>query len=260
MTQAVLSASGVCKSFGGVAAVDDVGFDLRQGELHAIIGPNGAGKTTFLSLLTGELRADHGRITLLGEDISALSFRQRAQHGMARTFQVTSVFEDLTVQENMLLAVQSHQDHAYRFWEPAEREQAMNTTARAGLANAGLLDRSTAPAAFLSHGERRALELAMALAAKPRVLLLDEPMAGVGTLEAAGVVERWRQLKGEIAIVLIEHDMQAVFSLADRITVLAQGRVVACGAPAEISADPAVQAVYLGADSETEMAALGGTV
>ncbi|GAA4332562.1 ABC transporter ATP-binding protein [Pigmentiphaga soli] len=246
----VLEARGVCKSFGGLSAVDGVDMTVGEGELHAIIGPNGAGKTTFLSLLSGELRADRGQIRLLGEDVAGLAMHERARRGLARTFQVTSVFEDLSVLDNMLLAAQARERHAYRFWTPAAADLALRDEALAGLRDVGLAERAAAAAAILSHGERRALELAMAVAARPAILLLDEPMAGIGTKEAGQVVERLRGFKGRLTIVLIEHDMNAVFALADRITVLAQGRAIACGAPAAISADPAVQSVYLGDGAE----------
>jgi branched-chain amino acid transport system ATP-binding protein len=242
----ILEAVGLSKRFGGVSAVADVDLSVREGELHAVIGPNGAGKTTLLSLLSGELRADRGALRLLGTEVAALTLHERARLGIARTFQVSSVFEELSVLENMLLAAQSRQGSAYGLWAPAADDVALRDAALSGLREVGLVERLAVAAAVLSHGERRALEIAMALATQPKLLLLDEPMAGIGIHEAAEVVGRLQGLKGSVSIVLIEHDMNAVFALADRITVLAEGRVVASGTPAAIRANAAVQAVYLG--------------
>jgi branched-chain amino acid transport system ATP-binding protein len=247
----MLKVENLAKRFGGIVATDNLSLDVTQGELHAIIGPNGAGKTTLIAQLSGQLRADSGRINFAGDDITALPPHKRSLLGLARSFQITSLFLDLSVLDNVALAVQAHAGHSFHFWRNARKDEALRAPARAALERAGLADRADGPAAALSHGEHRQLELAMALAGQPRMLLLDEPMAGLGPEESARMVTMLRALKGELTILLVEHDMEAVFALADRITVLVYGRVIASGTPDDIRADAKVREAYLG---ETEKA------
>ena len=246
MVEPMLQTEGLAKRFGGVVATDDVTLGIAQGELHAIIGPNGAGKTTLISQLSSQLAPDAGRIRFAGQDISALPMHRRSRLGLARSFQITSLFLDLNVLDNVALVVQAHAGHSFRFWRDARSEPELREPARAALARVGLAAREALPASALSHGEHRQLELAMALAGKPRMLLLDEPMAGLGPEESARMVETLRALKKDLTILLIEHDMEAVFALADRITVLVYGRVIASGRPSEIRANLQVRDAYLG--------------
>jgi branched-chain amino acid transport system ATP-binding protein len=238
------------KRFGGVVASDDIVLDVSAGELHAVIGPNGAGKTTLIGQLTGEIAPDAGRILFAGRDITQLPTYRRSALGLARSFQITSLFPDFTALDNVALAVQAHSGHSFRFWHAARGEQALRRPARAALARVGLADRADQIVASLSHGEHRQLEIAMALATGPRMLLLDEPMAGMGPEESARMVALLRDLKREVTILLIEHDMEAVFALADRVTVLVYGRVIATGAPEAIRANEAVRQAYLGDSAE----------
>jgi branched-chain amino acid transport system ATP-binding protein len=249
MSEPLLKVDHLCKRFGGIVATDDLSLSVGEGELHAIIGPNGAGKTTLIAQLSGQLSADSGRIHFSGADITTLPMYRRSLLGLARSFQITSLFLDLSVLDNVALAVQAHAGHSFHFWRDARREPALRDPARAALARAGLSERADRPASLLSHGEHRQLELAMALAGSPRMLLLDEPMAGLGPEESARMVDILRALKGELTILLVEHDMEAVFALADRITVLVYGRAIASGTPADIRANAAVREAYLG---ETE--------
>jgi branched-chain amino acid transport system ATP-binding protein len=246
VTDALLRIEGLTKRFGGVVASDGVMLQVLAGELHAIIGPNGAGKTTLIGQLAGEITPDSGRIEFAGRDITALPVHSRSALGLARSFQITSLFRDFTALDNVALAVQAHAGHSFRFWRDVRTERDLRDPARATLARVGLEARADAVVASMSHGEQRQLELAMALASKPRLLLLDEPMAGLGPEESARMVEMLRELKRELTILLIEHDMEAVFALADRITVLVYGRVIASGAPAEIRANEEVRQAYLG--------------
>jgi branched-chain amino acid transport system ATP-binding protein len=246
MADALLQVEGLAKRFGGIVATDDVALSVQDGELHAVIGPNGAGKTTLIGQLSGQIPSDSGRIRFAGRDISALPMHQRSHLGLARSFQITSLFLDLSVLDNVALAVQAHAGHSFRFWRNARAEKELREPARAALAHVGLADRAERTASALSHGEHRLLELAMALAGTPRMLLLDEPMAGLGPEESARMVAMLRDLKKELSILLVEHDMEAVFALADRITVLVYGRVIASGEPADIRANPAVRDAYLG--------------
>jgi branched-chain amino acid transport system ATP-binding protein len=234
------------KRFGGVIASDDVTLSIPPGELHAIIGPNGAGKTTLIGQLTGELSSQSGRIRFAGEEITALPAWRRSLLGLARSFQITSLFPDFTALDNVALAVQAHAGHSFRFWRDARGEPELRQPARAALERAGLGPRADTLLANMSHGEHRQLEIAMALATKPRMLLLDEPMAGMGVEESARMVRLLRELKQEVTILLIEHDMDAVFALADRISVLVYGRIIASGEPAAIRANPDVRRAYLG--------------
>ena len=246
MSAPLLRVEKPAKRFGGIVATDDLALEVGTGDLHAIIGPNGAGKTTLIAQLSGQLRPDTGHIRFDGRDITALPMYKRNRRGLARSFQITSLFLDLSVLDNVALAVQAHAGHSFRFWGNARRDDALRGPARAALEQVGLIDRADRPAAALSHGEHRLLELAMALAGKPRMLLLDEPMAGLGPEESARMVEMLRALKAEFTILLVEHDMEAVFALADKITVLVYGRVIASGAPDDIRANQQVREAYLG--------------
>jgi branched-chain amino acid transport system ATP-binding protein len=234
------------KRFGGVLASAGISLDVPAGELHAIIGPNGAGKSTLIGQLVGEISPDGGRIFFNGRDITHLPTHRRSALGLARSFQITSLFLDFTVLDNVALAVQAHAGHSFRFWRPARSEAKLRQPARAALARVGLESRADVVCANLSHGEHRQLEIAMALATGPRMFLLDEPMAGMGPDESARMIALLRELKREQTILLIEHDMDAVFRLADRITVLVDGRVIASGAPDDIRSDAAVRQAYLG--------------
>jgi branched-chain amino acid transport system ATP-binding protein len=246
----LLQIDGLSKRFGGVIASDEITLAMPTGELHAIIGPNGAGKTTLIGELTGEITPDSGRIRFDGADITTLPVWRRSMLGLARSFQITSLFLDFTALDNVALAVQAHSGHSFRFWRDARSEPKLRGSARAALERVGLAGRADVLVANLSHGEHRQLEIAMALATRPRLLLLDEPMAGMGPEESARMVRTLRDLKQELTILLIEHDMEAVFALADRITVLVYGRVLATGAPAAIRADEEVRRAYLGAADE----------
>jgi branched-chain amino acid transport system ATP-binding protein len=250
VADALLQIDGLSKRFGGVIASDEITLTLPAGELHAIIGPNGAGKTTLIGELTGEIRPDSGRIRFDGVDITALPVWRRSMLGLARSFQITSLFLDFTALDNVALAVQAHSGHSFRFWRKARGNPELRDPARAALERVGLAGRADVLVANLSHGEHRQVEIAMALATRPRLLLLDEPMAGMGPEESARMVGLLRQLKQELTILLIEHDMEAVFALADRITVLVYGRVLATGTPAAIRADAEVRRAYLGAADE----------
>ncbi len=248
MSEVLLETRQIRKSFGALVATDGVDFDVREGETHAVIGPNGAGKTTFIKQLSGELRPDAGQIRFAGEDITALAVHKRTRQGLARSFQITSIYRDFSALDNVALAVQAHAGHSFRFWRPAREDRNLTDPALKCLQQVSLQDRAGVLAANLSHGEQRQLEIAMALATQPRLLLLDEPVAGMGTDESQRMVELLSALKGEKTIILVEHDMDAVFALADRISVLVYGRIVATGTPAEIRANQEVRAAYLGED------------
>ncbi|MBX9828549.1 MAG: ABC transporter ATP-binding protein [Xanthobacteraceae bacterium] len=246
MADTLLKVEGLTKRFGGVIASDNVVLDVAPGELHAIIGPNGAGKTTLIGQLAGEIVPDAGRIHFDGRDITALPVYDRSLIGLARSFQITSLFPNFTALQNVALAVQAHAGHSFHFWRDARTEAALREPARLALERVGIGHRAGAVVARMSHGEHRQIELAMALATGPRMLLLDEPMAGLGPDESARMVRTLRELKRELTILLIEHDMEAVFALADRITVLVYGRVIASGDPASIRANAEVRQAYLG--------------
>jgi branched-chain amino acid transport system ATP-binding protein len=246
VADALLKVEGLTKRFGGVVASDNVVLDVAPGELHAIIGPNGAGKTTLIGQLTGEIVPDGGRVHFEGRDITALPVYDRSLIGLARSFQITSLFPNFTALQNVALAVQAHAGHSFHFWRDARTEAALREPARAALERVGIGHRADAVVARMSHGEHRQIELAMALATRPRMLLLDEPMAGLGPDESARMVKTLRELKQELTILLVEHDMEAVFALADRITVLVYGRVIASGDPASIRANAEVRQAYLG--------------
>jgi branched-chain amino acid transport system ATP-binding protein len=242
----LIEIDGLTKRFGGVVASDNIVLAVPPGELHAIIGPNGAGKTTLIGQLSGEIAPDAGRIRFGGLDITALPTWQRSRLGLARSFQITSLFLDFTALDNVALAVQAHAGHSFRFWRNARVEPELREPARKALARVGLTGRADVIVANMSHGEHRQLEIAMALATGPRMLLLDEPMAGMGPEESLRMVATLRELKQELTILLIEHDMEAVFALADRITVLVYGRVIASGTPEAIRANADVRQAYLG--------------
>jgi branched-chain amino acid transport system ATP-binding protein len=242
----LLRVENLVKRFGGIVATDHVTLDVAQGELHAIIGPNGAGKTTLISQLTGQLLANSGSIRLGDQDITYVPAWRRSALGLARSFQITSLLLDFTAIDNVALAAQAHDGHSFRFWGNARKEARLRDAARAALERVGLAHRAEILVSRLSHGEQRELELAVALATRPRLLLLDEPMAGLGVSEAARMVKLLQELRREVTIVLVEHDMDAVFALADRITVLVYGRVIASGAPADIRQNEDVRRAYLG--------------
>ena len=250
MADAVLLIENLRKKFGGLVVTDGVTLEIRPGELHAVIGPNGAGKTTLIHQISGTLTPDDGRILLNGTDIMPLPPDDRAKLGLARSFQITSVLPRFSALENVALAVQARAGSSYRFFRPAAREAALNDAAMAALTEVSLDHRADIVAAHLSHGEKRALELAMALAMEPKLLLLDEPMAGTGPEESERIVAVLQRLKGRFAMLLVEHDMNAVFALADRISVLVYGRVLASGAPHEVRNDRAVTEAYLGEELE----------
>ncbi|MDE2198144.1 MAG: ABC transporter ATP-binding protein [Rhodospirillales bacterium] len=246
MAEALLELGGLIKRFGALLVTDEVSLAVRPGEIHAVIGPNGAGKTSLVQQISGILAPDGGRILLDGRDITALPPHRRARLGLARGFQITSVLAEFSVRENVALAAQAIAGSSFRFFRPAAGEAALNAAADAALDRVGLAARAADPAHRLSHGEKRQLELAMALAQHPRLLLLDEPLAGAGPDETARLVTLLDAMRGDCAILLVEHDMQAVFALADTVSVLAQGRLVASGPPAAIRADAAVRELYLG--------------
>jgi branched-chain amino acid transport system ATP-binding protein len=241
----MLEIRGLTKSFGALRATDGIDLDILEGETHAVIGPNGAGKTTFISQLAGDLRPDAGRIGFLGEDITRLPAHKRARLGLARSFQITSVYLDLSAVDNVALAVQARSGRT-GFWRSACNDRSLVEPAEEFLAQVGLAERKQMLASSLSHGEHRQLEVAMALATRPRLLLLDEPMAGMGGEESQRMIALLTTLKRSQTIVLVEHDMDAVFRLADRISVLVYGKVIATGAPEQIKANAEVRRAYLG--------------
>jgi branched-chain amino acid transport system ATP-binding protein len=247
--QSLLAISNLSKRFEGVLATDQVSLSVNEREVHALIGPNGAGKTSLLAQISGELRPDEGTIRFDGRDITRLPVHRRAPLGLARSFQISSIFPDMTVLGNVALAVQIIGGHSFRFWRPARTNPRLNTPAEAIVEQVGLGGRDDLLAAELSHGEQRQLEIAMALASRPRMLLLDEPMAGMGPEESRRLIELLGRLRGSVTILLVEHDMDAVFALADRITVLVYGRVIATGTPAEIRSNAEVREAYLGQGS-----------
>jgi branched-chain amino acid transport system ATP-binding protein len=245
----LLGVSGLIKRFGGLAATDGVDLDVREGELHAVIGPNGAGKTTLINQLSGELLPDAGTIEFAGREITALPVHLRALAGISRSYQITSVFPEFTAQQNVMLAALAHAGHSFRFWKSALRDPLLVASSRDAIEQVGLGGRAATPVSALAHGERRQLEIAMTLATKPKLLLLDEPMAGMAQHESSAMIELLSRLKGSYAILLVEHDMDAVFALADRISVLVYGRVIASGEPAFIRGNPEVREAYLGEES-----------
>jgi branched-chain amino acid transport system ATP-binding protein len=244
----ILAVRGLNKHFGGVFATDNIDFDVMPGELHAIIGPNGAGKTTFVAQLSGMLRSDSGSIVFNGHDVTSWPAPKRSHVGLARSFQITSIFKNFTTLENVALAVQAHDGHSFRFWRAARNDAGLIDPARRILERVGLGVRADVVAGNLAHGEQRQLEIAMAIATGPKLLLLDEPTAGMGPEDSQRMTKFLLGLKGDYSMVLIEHDMDAVFALADRITVLVYGRVIATGTPEKIRRNDEVRAAYLGED------------
>ena len=242
----LLAVSGLTKRFGGLTATDGIDLTVTAGEVHAVIGPNGAGKTTLINQLSGELVPDAGSIHFDGRDITAEPVYRRALMGIGRSYQITSVFPEFSVLRNVVLAAQAHAGHSFSFWRPVATETALTERAMSALTQAGLAAKAHVSVSTLAHGERRQLEIAMTLAGEPQLLLLDEPMAGMSLAESERLVQLLKSFKGRYGILLVEHDMDAVFKLADRISVLVYGRVIACGDPAAIRANPEVRAAYLG--------------
>ncbi len=249
MPDALLQVRSLSKTFGALRATDDIDLEVEEGETLAIIGPNGAGKTTLIGQLAGNLRPDTGRILFAGEDITALAAPRRARKGLARSFQITSVYPEFTALQNVALAVQAHSGHSFRFWREARSDPALIEPARRMLDDVGLSERTNVLAANLAHGEQRQLEVAMALATRPRLLLLDEPMAGMGIEESQRMIAFLATLKRRQTIILVEHDMDAVFRLADRIAVLVYGRVIAADSPEKIKLNHEVRKAYLGEEA-----------
>jgi branched-chain amino acid transport system ATP-binding protein len=246
MASPLLQVESLVKNFGALRATDHVSFDLSPGEIHALIGPNGAGKTSFVAQVSGHLSPDAGRIVFDGTDVTKTSVHERVACGLARSFQITRLFKSFTVRDNIALSVQARSGSSLSFWRPVAAEAALYGEADAILERLMLIDKADSLASELAHGEQRVLEIGLALATRPRVLLLDEPMAGVGPDESRRLVTLINSLKAECAILLVEHDMEAVFQLADRITVLVNGAVIATGAPEAIRNNPQVVAAYLG--------------
>ena len=249
MSDVLLAASNLTKRFGGLAAVDDVSIDLQLGRIHAVIGPNGAGKSTLTNLLSGDLPPTRGRVMLNGADATGRNPEQLSRAGLGRSYQKTNIFLPFTVWENVRLAAQSREPHLLAWLKLANNFRSINENAERAIELAGLAQRRNAVAGTISHGEQRQLEIAMTLATAPRVLLLDEPLAGMGSAEAERMVQLLLKIKPGHAIMLVEHDMDAVFALADRLTVMVNGKVIASGAPADIRADAGVQAAYLGEEN-----------
>ena len=246
MTEPILQVRHLRKAYGALLATNDLSFDVARGEVHALIGPNGAGKTTLVNQLSGLLRPDSGSILFDGEEISRMKPWRRATLGLARSFQITSIFDHLSVAENLTLAILAQNGHHFRFWQGALDSPLVRRNLPTMLARIDLAEQAERPARTLSHGQKKQLEVGMALAGNPRLLIFDEPMAGLGPGGTVEMSKLLRALKGSMTILLVEHDMEAVFSLADRITVLVYGRNLATGTPAEIRANAAVRAAYLG--------------
>jgi branched-chain amino acid transport system ATP-binding protein len=249
MPEALLQISGLYKRYGGVVATDSLDLTIEAGEVHAVIGPNGAGKTTLVSQISGEQPPDAGTILFAGRDVTRLPAHRRARMGLRRSFQVTSVFPQLSVRDNVGLALQAQAGHSFRFWRDAGRDPALRRPAEVILRDVGLDAVADRAAATISYGEKRALEIGMVLAGEPLLLLLDEPMAGMGPADAAEIAKLLRRLKQRVAVLLVDHDMDMVFSLADRVTVLVYGRAIATGTPDEIRRNDEVQRAYLGEDA-----------
>jgi branched-chain amino acid transport system ATP-binding protein len=242
----MLELTSVTKRFGGVVATDDVALEVAQGEVHALIGPNGAGKTTLIGQISGSLRTDLGTIRFMEKEVTALRQHERVGLGLARSYQITSIFKRFTVLENLALAVQARSGSSFSFWRPVAAEAALFDEARMVSREIGLAERLEVTAGNLAHGEQRALEVGLALATRPRLVLLDEPMAGMGPEESLRMIALIERIRSGVTVLLVEHDMDAVFRLADRITVLVNGRVIATGRPEAIRADPQVRRAYLG--------------
>ena len=246
---ALLSVENLSKSYGALKVTQDVSFAVAPSEFHAIIGPNGAGKTTLIHQLSGSARPNAGRVVFDGRDVTGVSMAERVHAGLARSFQITSILPRFTALANVAMAVQARSGSSFRLIADASRDETLNASARALLERFGIAERADVEAGLLSHGEKRQLELAIALATEPKLLLLDEPLAGTSHEESRRIVEILQSLRGRLAILLIEHDMEAVFALADRVSVLVYGRLIATGTPAEIRSNPEVRAAYLGEEA-----------
>lgn len=242
----VLQIDGLVKTFGGLLATDHVSLTVDAGEIHALIGPNGAGKSTLINQICGELSSNQGHIHLAGREITRLSAADRVNLGLGRTFQITSLLDDMTVRENLGLAIQAREGGNFRIFDSARKRAEVWDETDEVLRNSALATRASVKVADLAHGEKKQLELLMALSQRPRLLLLDEPMAGLGHLESQQMIDALRAARSECAMLLVEHDMEAVFALADRISVLVYGRIIAAGTADEIRANPAVREAYLG--------------
>jgi branched-chain amino acid transport system ATP-binding protein len=249
MTELPLQLKNLTKNYGALRVTDDVTLDVEAGELHAIIGPNGAGKTTLIHQISGLARPDSGRVLFHGRDVTELTMPERARLGLVRSFQITSILPRFSALENVALAVQAHSGSSFKFFGDAAAEPALIDAAMVLLARFGLGARAATPAGQMSHGEKRQLELAIALAAKPKLLLLDEPLAGTSHDESRQIIATLQQLRRELPIVLIEHDMDAVFALADKVSVLVYGRIIASGSPQSVRDDAQVRAAYLGEEA-----------
>lgn len=245
-TVPLLKLHGLVKRYGGLLVTDHVDLQVAQGHIHAIIGPNGAGKTTLINQIVGEVRSDEGRVELAGQDVTSWTVDARARAGLGRSYQITSIIPEFTVLENVLLAVASIQGHNFRFWQPVTSNRALCEEAEKYLADTGLLAVRNRTSGLLAYGQQRQLELAMTLAIKPRVLLLDEPMAGLGPVETQQMITLLQQIQSQYAILLVEHDMHAVFSLATQCSVLVAGKVVYRGSPEDVKTNPIVKEAYLG--------------
>jgi branched-chain amino acid transport system ATP-binding protein len=246
VAEALLEVRGLAKRFGGVVATDNVDLDVARGEVHALIGPNGAGKTTLVHQLSGALAPDAGTLQFDGDDLGACSLHERVRRGLARSYQLTSIFRGFTALDNLALAVQARSGTSFSFWRPLAQEKALFDEARRIAVEVGLGARVDVLARNLAHGEQRQLEVGLALATRPKLVLLDEPTAGMGVEDAERMIAFLGTLKASVAMLLIEHDMDVVFRLADRISVLVNGKIIASGAPAKIRADSQVKRAYLG--------------
>jgi branched-chain amino acid transport system ATP-binding protein len=248
--EAILETQCLVRRFGALVATDNLSLSVNDHETHAIIGPNGAGKTTLIAQLAGELKPTAGQIYFAGQDITNVTMASRAKLGIVRSFQITSLCSEYSAVENVVLAAQARQGGSFGMWRRVRSDQALLASARGFLEMVGLAARADVPAGLLAHGEQRQLEVAVALACQPRVLLLDEPMAGMGSDESLQMIGLLKSLKGRYAMILVEHDVDAVFALADRITVLVYGREIATGLPREIAVNPLVRSAYLGEGAE----------
>jgi branched-chain amino acid transport system ATP-binding protein len=242
----MLRLEGVGKRFGGVVATDRVSLEVAAGEVHALIGPNGAGKTTLVGLISGALASDGGEIFFEEKNMTGMQQHDRVRSGLARSYQITSIFRKLSVLDNLALAVQARSGSSFSFWRPLEKETRLFEEARGIAVQVGLPEKINSTAGTLAHGEQRALEVGLALATQPKLVLLDEPMAGMGPEESRRMIELIERIGAGVTVLLVEHDMDAVFRLADRISVMVDGRVIATDSPEKIRLNPEVRRAYLG--------------
>ena len=242
----MLSLKNVSKRFGGVVAVDRVSLDVASGEVHALIGPNGAGKTTLIGLISGSMPGNEGRIMFQGTELTRAKPHTRVAAGLARSYQITSIFKRFSVLDNLALAVQARSGSSFSFWKPVEQETALFDEARSIAEEVGLSQKLEFTGLSLAHGEQRALEVGLALATRPKLVLLDEPMAGMGPEESQRMIALIKRIRAQVTVLLVEHDMDAVFRLADRISVMVDGRLIATDAPEKIRLNPQVRKAYLG--------------